>query len=412
MKHYYTVVLITLLVSCNSNKKQQLAEVKIAEIVQHIPFSGGTKTSLPYLFSNQDVTILSWVKKINDFTTQFNYSYLIDDKWEEPKEIITGQDWFVNWADFPSIVENNGNVLAHFLKKSSQETFAYDIKLNILPKGSPHWQTESNLHTDGTKTEHGFVTMLPYKEDSFFITWLDGRNMASGNGHEHLGHGGEMALRAAEIAIDGTISNDVVIDEKTCTCCQTTAAITNNGPIVLYRDKTDEEIRDIAITRQVNGKWTTPTSIFDDGWKIKGCPVNGPKVDAISNNIAVAWFTAAQGKPKVKVSFSENSGADFTVPVVIANKEALGRVDIVLIDKDNAIISWMENVEKLTYLKAMKVNKTGTKSTLITISEMDGSRKAGFPQMERVGDKMFFAWTSLESEVSSIKTAYVPLENF
>ena len=110
-------MLITLLASCNSNKKQQLAEVKKTEIVQIAPFSGGTGTSLPHLFSNQEVTLLSWVKKINDSTNQFNYSYLIDDKWEEPREIITGQDWFVNWADFPAITANNEYLLAHFLKK-------------------------------------------------------------------------------------------------------------------------------------------------------------------------------------------------------------------------------------------------------------------------------------------------------
>ncbi|WP_339715202.1 hypothetical protein [uncultured Kriegella sp.] len=412
IKYLYVLVLFILLVSCNSNKKQQVTEYKKTEIIQFISFPGGTETLLPHLFSSREATILSWVKKLNDSTTQFNYSYLTDEKWEQPKEIITGQDWFVNWADYPMITVNNENVLAHFLKKSSQETFSYDIKLSILPKGTSQWQTQLPLHTDSTKTEHGFVTMLPYKKDSFFITWLDGRNTASENGHAHSGHGGAMTLRAAEVSSNGTVSNNALLDGKTCSCCQTTAAITDNGPIVLYRDRTDKEIRDIAITRQVNGKWTTPKSIFDDGWEINGCPVNGPKVDVIGNSVAVAWFTAANGEPKVKVTFSENSGADFTTPISVSNRDALGRVDIVLLDEDNAIVSWMETVKESTYLKIMKVNKSGTKSASISVSEMSGSRETGFPQMERIGDELYFAWTSLENDTSTIKTAYMPLDIF
>lgn len=412
IKYLYALALVMLLFSCNSNKKQQVTKDKKPEIIQFIPFPGGTETLLPHLYSSKEATMLSWVKKLNDSTSQLNYSYLIDENWGQPIEIVTGQDWFVNWADYPMITVNNENVLAHFLKKSSKETFSYDILLNILTKGTSQWQTQLPLHVDGTKTEHGFVTMMPYKKDSFFITWLDGRNTKSESGHMHSGHGGAMTLRAAEVSSNGTVSNDTLLDGKTCSCCQTTAAITDNGPIVLYRDRTDKEIRDIAITRQVNGQWTTPEFIFNDGWKINGCPVNGPKVDATGNSVAVAWFTAANGEPKVKVIFSDNGGASFSEPILVSNTEALGRVDIVLINKDNAIVSWMETEEKTTYLKAMKVNRSGIKSDSVTVAEMDGSRKTGFPQMEQVGDRLYFAWTSLENDTSSIKTAYMELDLF
>ena len=300
------IATITLLISCNSNKKTEknLQEKRI-EAVHAITSPVKKGSSLPVLFTNKtDKTFLSWVTKVNDSITALNYSYLADNKWQESKEILRGNNWFVNWADYPTISENNGNLISHVLKKSSKDTYSYDIKLNVLPQQKMQWNTNLPLHTDGTKTEHGFVTILPYKENAFFITWLDGRNMASNAGHDMHGANGAMSIRTAEISAEGVVTNDILLDAKTCSCCQTTAATTNNGPVVLYRDRSETEIRDIVITRNVNGKWTAPKPIHNDNWKINGCPVNGPKIDVIGNDVAVAWFTAVNDEPKVKVVFS------------------------------------------------------------------------------------------------------------
>jgi len=412
MKPFYILSVIAILTSCNFNKKETTKTDKTENIVQSIPFLIDENSALPHLSSNNGDLIISWVTRLNDSLTALNYSALNKEKWNPKNTIITGKDWFVNWADYPSITANNGNLLSHFLKKSSKETFSYDINLNVLPKASSNWQTSLELHTDGTKTEHGFVTMLPLKEDSFFITWLDGRNTSTEHDAGHMSHNGSMTIRAAEVSNTGTISNAILLDEKTCSCCQTTAAITDNGPIVLYRDRTDEEIRDIAITRRVNGVWTKPKFIYNDDWKINGCPVNGPKVSAVKNNVAVAWFTAAQGTPKVKVVFSENGGAHFTEPIIISDLDVLGRVDIELIDNNQAIVSWMETEQETTYLKAMKVNKSGEKSEPILITKLNNSRQTGFPQMQRLNENMYFAWTTLLNETSFIKTAFVPITAF
>ncbi|MFB9053899.1 hypothetical protein ACFFVB_12505 [Formosa undariae] len=412
MKSLNLLILVTLFLSCNSNKKKPILEEKHETIVHSISFPGDEKSELPHLTTNTGNAMLSWVTRLNDSTTQFNYSTLINQKWEAPKPIITGTNWFVNWADYPSITENNGNLLSHFLKKSSNETFSYDIKLNVLPEGESEWETALPLHTDGTKTEHGFVTVLPFKENAFFVTWLDGRGMSMDHAGEHMSHNGSMSIRAAEVSKDGLISNKTLLDGKTCSCCQTTAAITKNGPIVLYRDRTDEEIRDIAITRYIDGKWTEPKFIYNDGWKINGCPVNGPKVAALENNVAVTWFTAANDTPLVKLIFSKNGGEDFSEPIIISNSEVLGRVDIELIDSDNAIVSWMETADETTYLKAMKVNSSGKKYTPLIISTLNDSRKTGFPQMQYINDNMYFAWTAIANDISTIKTVFVPLEAF
>lgn len=398
---YLFVFFTMLLFSCDENVKP--AAFKVQSLVA----PSSLNSSLPYLFSNSEITLLSWVEKENDSLWHLRYSEFKDGIWQSPNHIISGTDWFVNWADFPAIVENNGNYFSHILKKSSVGTYSYDVKMNLKTKGVKDWKTDIALHTDGTPTEHGFVTALPFHDDSFFVTWLDGRNTEEKEGEER----GAMTIRAGIVSADGTVSNENRLDARTCDCCQTTAAITSNGPVVIYRDRSESEIRDISIVRQVNGKWTAPKAVHNDNWKIKGCPVNGPKAAVIENTLAVAWFTAAAEKQTVQIAFSDDGGANFDTPIVVGTAIVIGRVDVVLLDKETAIVSYMESENGVARFKIAQIQRSGTITIDRIIADMDGSRKTGFPQMELVDDKLLFAWTDFRDNQTAIKTAYMMLAN-
>ncbi|MFS4491832.1 hypothetical protein [Maribacter sp. 2308TA10-17] len=365
------------------------------------------KSSLPFLFSNEEKLLMSWAEKENDSVTRVHYSEFMKGEWQPAQNILQGNDWFVNWADFPAIAENNGSLISHVLKKSSAGTYSYDVKLNLLPEGEKQWKTNLPLHTDNTPTEHGFVSVLPYKK-SFFITWLDGRNTEE----DENGNSGAMTLRAAEVSVTGEIQNETELDARICDCCQTTAAMTANGPVVMYRDRSEDEVRDMSIVRLENGNWTTPKIVFADNWEIKGCPVNGPKASAIGNTLAMAWFTGANAEPKVKVIFSTDGGANFENAIVVSEKNTMGRVDIVLVDEQTAIVSWMESFQGMAQFKAMRVHRDGSKGEELIITEMDASRKSGFPQMEKHDDKIYFAWTDYGSDQNAVKTAFVLVDRF
>ncbi len=385
-----------LFLSCKPEPKKEVA------LLQTMLSPAGSSSSLPFLFSNDDTTLLSWVEKVGDSLTELKYAELLNDKWQEPKLIHQGTDWFVNWADFPAIAENKGSLISHVLKKSTVGTYSYDVKLNLLQAGQTEWKTDVPLHTDGTPTEHGFVSVLPYK-DGFFMTWLDGRNTEE----DADGNRGAMTLRAAEVSVTGEIRNEIELDTRICDCCQTTAAITTNGPVVMYRNRSEEEVRDMSIVRLQNGSWTAPKMVYDDNWKIKGCPVNGPKAAVLKNTLAMAWFTAATNKPKVKLVFSSDGGASFDMPIVVSKANAMGRVDVLLLNEDEAIISWMEAHDKKAQLKIVKVTQDGTLGKEQVIAELDASRKTGFPQIEKVGNKIYFAWTDYSTNESQIKTAVI-----
>ena len=403
---YYMLVTISLMFGCKEAAKPTAAEVEV-KVVEELTSPAKESSALPHLMSNKDVALLSWVETSGDTLATMKYSELVDGKWQSSKNILTGTDWFVNWADYPMITENNGSLWSHVLKKSTAGTYSYDIKMNVKPKGATEWKTDLPLHTDGTPTEHGFVSIVPFN-DHFFVNWLDGRNTEE----NEVGERGAMSLRAGIVSITGEMLEEYELDARTCDCCQTTSVITDNGPIVIYRDRSADEIRDISIVRQVAGEWTAPKAIHEDNWQIKGCPVNGPKVDALGNNVVVAWFTGAENAPKVQVSFSTDGGEVFTAPIVIAEGIIMGRVDVLWTDEDNAVVSWMEANDKSALFKAMIVRKDGTTSQQQVITKMADSRKSGFPQMEMVEETLYFAWTEQVAAVTQVRTAKMSVDAF
>ena len=392
-----------ILASCSGKKEQS-----ITMVAAPLASPADSLTAEPHLFTdNTGAVFMSWVEKQKD-TSRFWYSRLTDEQWSSPALIAKGTSWFVNWADYPMMAtDGQGNFVAHLLDKSGKGTYAYDVKVYTSNNKGASWNPPFKLNEDGKQAEHGFVTLVPYG-DKVFVTWLDGRNTAMEGMEgmetmEHSGHQGAMSLRAAVMDYDGKKSGEWELDSKTCDCCQTTAAITDAGPIVVYRDRSDEEIRDMSIVRFVDGEWTEPKSIHGDNWKIAGCPVNGPRVAVLGNQVVVAWFSAATEPAHVNVVFSDDGGATFGEAVSIDEGKALGRVDVEWLDNRRAIVSWMEG----TLIKAIVVHANGDKEVPITIAESSDARSSGFPQMTKSGDQLIFAWT--DDQQKQVKVTRVRL---
>lgn len=392
------------IISCSDNNNQKEKESTMSSSVTMLASPASDSCAEPYLFTNnKGVVYLSWIEKIGKKSTLKFSSLSGDDQWSTPLPIASGNNWFVNWADYPVIsTDGNNNFIAHFLEKSDTAKFTYDVRLTSSSDSGKTWTASRILHGDNIKAEHGFVSIIPYN-DQFFVTWLDGRKTASEEDHGGHGHHGEMTLRGALIDKKGNKINEWELDGRVCDCCQTTATVTSDGLVVVYRDRSDDEVRDMSIVRYVNGTWTSPKTIHADNWQIKACPVNGPRVDAIKNNLAIAWFSMKDQKGEVKIVFSNDGGDTFSDPIRIDEGKSIGRVDIVMIDSSTAMVSWMEG----SSIKAAKVHEDGTKEPSIVIASSSDKRSSGFPQMAKAGNKIIFAWT--DDLAKTIKLASIDL---
>ena len=382
-----TLFLIVVIISCKNSSKEKNNEINN---LRPLASPADSLSAEPYLFTDKSgLVYLSWIEK-KEKKNWLKFSILKDEQWSPSFVISSGDNWFVNWADYPLLVaDGSNNLVAHFLEKSEKGTYTYDVKLITSADQGKTWSDPKILHDDGKKAEHGFVSMIQY-DDNYFISWLDGRNAAmEGEGGEHEGHHGQMTLRGAIIDKQGNKSSEWELDNRVCDCCQTSAAVTTNGPIVVYRDRSDQEIRDISIIRMVNGQWTAPKTIFPDNWKIEGCPVNGPSVAATGNNLAVAWFSSPDKLSQVNIVFSSDGGATFNAPTRIDEGKSIGRVDVVMLDERSAMVCWMEG----SMIKAASVYYDGKKDPSIIIASSSESRSSGFPQMTKSGNNLIFAWT-------------------
>jgi hypothetical protein len=327
------------------------------------------------------------------FSLQF--ATLEKDGWSTPRVIAEGSNWFVNWADFPSMVAlPDGSLAAHWLVKSAQGTYEYDVTISRSFDGGKTWDKPFVPHRDGAKAEHGFVSLFAANDGSLAAVWLDGREMKpTEGGHDH--GRGNMTLRYVKIKRDGALVDDAALDTRVCECCQTSAAMTADGPVVVYRDRSEaeKEIRDISIVRLKDGKWSAPRPVFQDGWQLNGCPVNGPAVAAAGRRVAVAWFTGADQTSRVKLAFSGDAGETFGLPVAVDDGNPAGRVDVLLLDDGSALVCWLEKLPEGGAVRMRRVRPDGKLNEAITVAPSGTARSNGFPQMARVGDTLVFAWT-------------------
>jgi hypothetical protein len=289
---------------------------------------------------------LSWIDRTPDNLFTLRFSVREGTGWSKAQTIAEGRNWFVNWADFPSLAAlPDGTLAAHWLVKSGAGTYAYDVHVARSPDGGKTWTPPVRPHRDATQTEHGFVSMFPARGGRLLgAIWLDGREMKAddvGGGHGH-GHG-DMTLRYAALTPDGKPAEEAMLDARVCECCQTSAASTRDGAVVVYRDRSREEVRDIGVVRLFKGRWTQPRVLHADGWKIDACPVNGPSVASDGAlRVAATWYTAAQEKPRVRVAFSADQGETFAAPAMVSDGTPAGRVSVVMLGDGSAVVSWLE----------------------------------------------------------------------
>ena len=367
------------------------------------------QAKFPRLFTDNSGTVfMSWYEDVNN-TTQLYFSTYKNNIWSEPTLISESDSWFVNWADFPSVIGINGNALAtHWLQKSSNGTYSYDVTIG---EAKNNFASPFVPHKDGTPTEHGFASMVPLSDSSFFAVWLDGRNTFEPHDHNYRINdlSRAMTLRGSLIQKNKEVI-DHQIDPSICDCCNTTLTQTSNGLLVAYRNRTEDEIRDIYASSYSldSQKWSKPKVVHNDHWKIAACPVNGPMMDSIEDNIAIAWFTGAFNKPVVKLSFSSNAGTTFMEPVIIDNEIPLGRVDVILSSPDYAWVSWMSKTEKWANLKIALVSKSKGIMENYIISDISPSRSVGFPQLTKLSNGMMLAWTEINENKTSIRTMIIP----
>jgi hypothetical protein len=387
-----------LLAACGEAKESLGPPAEIAS-----PAAPGS--TAPNLATGGDGRVyLSWTEPRPDSAHALRFAVLEGGRWSAPRTVAEGRGWFVNWADFPSILPLEGGALAaHWLQRNGAGKYAYEVRVARSADGGATWGPSVVPHRDGAAAEHGFVSMWATGGDSVGVAWLDGRKYA---GRAEGAPGAETAVMSTTLAPDGGMAPETPLDPRACDCCQTAMAATADGPLVAYRDRTADEIRDIYITRRTAAGWSAPGPVHADGWKIPACPVNGPALAARGRRVAIAWFTAARDTARVNVAFSDDAGATWSAPVRVDGGTPAGHADVELTD-GGALVSWIERTGAgPTELRVRRVARDGT---LGEPRALGGVPERSVPRMALDRDAVVFAW-SAPGKPSRVQTARMELQ--
>lgn len=369
-KQFFILLLALFFVGCENSPQ-----------IESVPNPTSKNSSYPYLFSTGTDLYMSWITVNNDHTHTLHYARYTNGSWSEVNTIATDSTWFINWADFPSIVaDNNGPIAAHWLNKKTGGPYAYDVNIS-LANDSAVWSNAVIPHNDNTLTEHGFASMIPWNKNTLLAVWLDGRQAAGRSDENYYNIDYAMTLRAALITKNGTIKEVFLIDDSVCDCCPTSLVKTESGALVAYRNRTDEEIRDIYASHFKGKSWSEPHAVHKDGWKIGACPVNGPKLAAQDSMVAISWHTGAKEGYVAQYAYSTDNGTTFSEPITLNDGTSLGRVNAAIYN-GISYLSWMEKEDNETRLKVAAFDQDTRADSSRTVATIDESRKTGFPQME------------------------------
>lgn len=365
---------------------------------RELPSPAGPGSGQPHLAVAPDGTVLmSWLEpdaSASGRQVRFRLAEWRGGQWSEARTVAEGPSFFVNWADVPSIVAlRDGTVAAHWLERSGPATYAYDVRVRLSSDRGRTWSDPITPHRDRTQTEHGFASLFEAPDGGLGLVWLDGRATAGGTGAPSHEPAGAMTLRATSIR-GGALGAEMLVDARVCDCCPTAAVRTPDGVLVAYRDRSETEVRDIAVVRYERGAWTKPSIPHPDRWQIPGCPVNGPALASDGSQAALAWFAAPNNTAHVSVAFSTNGGASFGPAVRVDDGVPLGRVAAALLPNHDVLVGWIEFNEGNSELRVRQVGAGGTRSASWRVASVTSERASGFPRLARSGETIVLAWTA------------------
>jgi hypothetical protein len=325
--------------------------------------------------------------------------------WSDTKTVTVSESLLVNWADVPQIATIADGTLVVTWPQRFEGKDGYGTRLARSSNAGESFDLPLSLEGDAEGTEFGFVSLVPEGDRSLRAFWLDSREMGSG---------APMQLWTAEVPRKGKLRDAKVVDPDVCDCCQTAGTSTPHGTLVAYRDRTEDEVRDIHVA---GGPLATGgVRVHEDDWNIAGCPVNGPAIASHERELAVAWFTGQTPPGKVQVAFTADPNR-FGAPIRVDAGKPLGRVDVELLPDGSALVTWMESLPDqgqgapaLAQTRVRRVYKDGRMSEARQVAVTAGSREAGFPHAVLIEDRVLWVWTDPGQQgMSKVRAAEAPL---
>jgi hypothetical protein len=350
----------------------------------------GAGSFAPRLAHTDHRVVLSWIESDAAGVPGLRFSERRGRSWGAPGTVLRDPSLAGDTADVPSVVPlGEEGLAAHWTVKRDGSAQARNLMVSVSRDGGASWSRPVRPHRDDTDSEHAMATLVPARDGAGFgICWLDGRAGALAA----YGEGGT-SLYWADWNGDG-FGPEIALDARVCDCCKTSAVYGPAGPVVAYRDRADDERRDVAIVLRDGTRWSEPEPVHGDGWTISACPTNGPAIAALGERLAVAWFTAAHASPSVWLALSSDGGRSIGAPIRLDEGSPLGRVDAAVLPDGSTAVVWLERRGSSAEIKVRRVAPDGALRASVVVGTTSPSRASGYPSLAAEGgNDVLVAWT-------------------
>src|SRR2546428_6748340 len=150
---FVLIVASALVLGTGETAKVAAAAIDWPLVVSALKSPAAPNSAQPQLSAHGDRVVLSWIERSGEVAA-LRLAERTDAGWTEPRTAASGTNWFVNWADVPSVVPlQDGSLAAHWLQKSAASTYAYDVRLAFSRDEGRTWSPSVTPHRDRTRTE-------------------------------------------------------------------------------------------------------------------------------------------------------------------------------------------------------------------------------------------------------------------
>lgn len=327
--------------------------------------------------------VFSWIEPSKGDAFALRYAVRKGGAWSAATTIAANRHFFHHPAEMPEVIAlPGGHWFAHWVESPGGDSDAEYVYVSSSTDGV-HWTMPLQAHHDRSPVQHGLASMIGNPDGGGSIFWLEALK----------GEDAPVALKRTIVDATGKEVREEIIDSDVCGCCPTAVAKTSKGLLLAFRAHSKENIRDIAVTRLENGKWSTPKIVSADGWEIEACPTNAAAVAAKGDHVAVAWFTGAQDMPRDLMAFSSDSGSTFTKPVMLSTGHAFGYTALALDEDGGAIVSWLEQDAAGARVLVRRVTAAGVAGPVVEVAK-GGKMALGYPKLFHNASDTFIAWGS------------------
>lgn len=330
--------------------------------------------------------ILSWVESDGQNST-VRFAIREGQGWS-PVRTVTSVDGKL--GDPPVVFGlDDGSLAAAWMPyvKGGKSKYAADIFLARSQDGGLTWSKAFKPYGESARIYDAQMSLTALPNARIALVWTDMRETGD------PGKNDRYQLMATVLAKgQQSAGTELRLDDDICSCCRASTTAEGESLLTVYRDHSQGEIRDTGAVRWDTDGKVQALSAPGDGWRIEGCPSNGPAVDMSASSVALAWFSAADDKGRFKVAFSTDGGKGFTKPFEV-DDDARGYVNVALLSTNVALVSWRKRAGPEDELRIAKVTTDGiSRQTAIYQGDFPGW-PSKYPGMIVLDHQAFVAWT-------------------